>query len=156
MSDIYDLDYADDDYYGCPDENEPWEDEDDGDPCSECGPHCQYWGGDGLCMLEINYLAACHQFYEEHYQLELQRCPICGQYLTLYKIPIDQLWQWPGDWLTPMIALNIYAVYDAPKGVVHSAGDLHHIWVGEGEFRRECLIALNCVRQDPDPDWLYA
>lgn len=27
--------------------------EEDDDPCSayNCGPQCQYWGGDGICLL---------------------------------------------------------------------------------------------------------
>jgi len=31
---------------------DPW-DEDD---CARCGPWCQYWAGDGLCLVEIHAL----------------------------------------------------------------------------------------------------
>jgi hypothetical protein len=146
-----------DDYYDLEAEayapyDDEWDDEDDwGDPCSRCGPWCDSWLGDGLCELEIDYQARCQEFYDKHYVFKDQKCPICGKALTLYKVPGD-LWTWPGDWLTPMIALDIYAVYDCPKGVVHSFGkDFHHVWIGSAK-PRECLIATNCVRLEMELD----
>lgn len=41
-------------YYGCPHDDQ----EDYGiDPCLQCGPHCEAWGGDGLCRYEIEQMA---------------------------------------------------------------------------------------------------
>ncbi len=31
-------------------------------------------------------------------------------------------------------------MYGAPKGIVHQKGNIYHIWIGEGEVRREELI----------------
>jgi hypothetical protein len=147
------VEWDDDDYYWDDPEDEDEEEDYDDAPCSHCGPSCPEWAGDGLCMDEIRYQGICQEFYDMHCKLDLQTCPVCGKVLTLYEVPCD-LWQWPGDWLPPIVALDIYAVYDCPKGVTHSFGkDLHHIWIGSANGR-EHLVATNCVRQDPDPGWV--
>lgn len=120
--------------------------------CTRCGPWCDAWMGDGLCEHAIDYQVKCQEFYDKYYTIKDYACPICGERMTLYKVP-SKLWQWPGDWLSPMVALTIYAVYDCPKGVIHSFGkDLHHVWIGSTK-ERQCLIATNCVRLDPDENW---
>ena len=128
------------------------------DPCDRCGPWCECWGGDGLCMLAIEQQAQeAEQFYKK-YVSDNQPCPHCGKELTRYHIPVDRLWFWPGEWpdgehYNPMIALDIFAVIDAPKGEVHKPVQgrfyrFHHIWVGQGQYRSEKLIMLN--KEMPD------
>jgi hypothetical protein len=127
-------------------EDFPWDDFDDEVDefsCDNCGPWCEHWGGDGLCMLAIAQSGAENEHYEANFVTPNVTCPECGKILTMYEIPVDELWLWPGDFYNPMIALDIFAVYDAPKGEIHRHGDLCHIWVGTGEHRRECLILLS-------------
>lgn len=127
-----------------------WDDDDWDEWSSACSPsRCgECWGGDGICMLEIEQLAAEQEEFERHYVQPAVPCPHCGAVLTQYRISTTRLWTWPGDFYSPMIALNIFAVYDAPKGEVHEPSEshyhrFHHIWVGTGEMRRECLIMLD-------------
>jgi hypothetical protein len=126
------------------DEGEDYDEYDpsENDLCAHCGPSCEHWGGDGLCMLQIEQQANEAQEYEEEFVHQNVHCPECGVKLTMYDIPVNELWLWPGDFYNPMIALNIYAVYDAPKGELHRKLDICHIWVGEGEGREEKLIRL--------------
>lgn len=114
--------------------------------CGEC------WGGDGICMREIEEQARQDEEYARLYVSENVACPVCGAVLIEYKIPTDALWCWPGDFYNPMIPLGIFAVYDAPKGVVCRKDNVHHIWVGDGKFRTEKLINIlgngNYIRDD--------
>lgn len=117
--------------------------------CGDC------WGGDGICMLEIEQLANEQSDFEQSYVQKAVACPHCGSVLTQYQIPTTRLWVWPGGFYHPMIALQIFAVYDAPKGEVHEPTEshyhrFHHIWVGEGKNRRECLIMLD-RGEEPQP-----
>lgn len=141
--------YPGDDFFWLDDniDDDSWD-----DPCDRCGPWCEYWGGDGLCMVIIEQQAKETERFEQKY-VSTQSCPHCNIKLTLYQIPTDQLWTWPGEWpgdeyYSPMIALDIFSVLGAPKGEVHHPIDsrfcrFHHIWVGEGEYRRESLIMLD-------------
>ncbi len=115
---------------------------DSGDPCDHCGPHCGHWGGDGLCMLEIEELARQHEEYEKRYYRQAAICPVCRHRLPRYDIETDELWVWPGGWYSPIIGLEIYAAYGMPKGEIHRAGNVCHIWIGEGEARHEKLVRL--------------
>ena len=134
------------------DDDEDW-DAWDIDPCDQCGPWCEHWGGDGLCMLVIEQMAEEEKFFEKKY-MSTNKCPVCDVELTQYQIPTDQLWTWPGVWLedgeyyNPMIALGIFGAYGGAKGEVHPAFEskgfmYHHIWVGIGEGRTEKMIMLN-------------
>jgi len=67
--------------------------------CGDC------WGGDGICMLEIEQLAAEQEDFERHYVQKGVPCPHCGAALTQYQIPTTRLWVWPGGFYNPMIAL---------------------------------------------------
>lgn len=144
--------FDDDDY----DPNELYEsimpsDEDDynDDPCFHgCHYTCEHWGGDGICMLEVEELARQDQEYQEKYVTQTS-CPVCQQALTQYAIPTDEIWHWPGNFYSPIIAVSIFCVLDVPKGVLHSQDNIHHIWIGEGEFRTEKLIHL---MGKPQPD----
>lgn len=146
----YDEDY-DDDY-------DDWDDDEEesgGWDSMICTPqNCgECWGGDGLCMREIEAMATEHEEFHKKYVSENIECPHCKARLTRYQIPTTELWTWPGVWpggvyYSPMIALGIFAVMDAPKGEVHPPADgrfytYHHIWVGEGEYRDEKLIMLD-------------
>lgn len=127
-------------------DDEFWEDDDFEYElsCDNCGPWCEHWGGDGLCMLAIVAQAAESDHYHDNFVTEDAVCPGCNKKLTMYEIPTDKLWVWPGDFYNPMIALEIFAVYDASKGEVHPReGKTHHIWVGQGPGARECLIKLS-------------
>lgn len=129
----YDHDYTDWD-------EDDWDEDDWDDPCDRCGPWCEHWGGDGLCVLALEQFAAEREEFEK-YVFERRTCPVCGVELIEYQITVDKLWQWPGD-INPIIGLEIYAALGTPKGELHRAGPLCHIWVGEGEYRQEKLIRL--------------
>lgn len=99
-----------------------------------------------------------HESFERRYVSRNAYCPHCGQKLIQYHIPTEWLWVWPGEWpdgeyYPPDIALNIFTVYDAPKGEVHEPVTgrfyrFHHIWVGTGEHREEKLIMLDLSRDE--------
>ncbi len=56
-------DYPEDDWIGIDEEYESWDD----DPCDRCGPWCEHWGGDGLCMLAIEQQAKETKEFEMKY-----------------------------------------------------------------------------------------
>jgi len=124
-----------------------WEDDYDEDPCSKCGPWCEQWGGDNLCMLEIEEQARQGEEFEKRH-VSISKCPVCGKVLKQFSIPADELWIWPGEWpndpnryYTPMIALfEVYGAIYTPKGVFHSDGNIHHIWTGDKDNQK--LIRL--------------
>ena len=122
-------------------ETEDW-DAYESDSCYRCGPHCEHWGGDGLCMLEIERQAQESEEYQREFVTENVHCPVCGEQLTEFKIPATELWLWPGDFYNPMIALDIYGILGAPKGVLHHHENVYHIWVGLGQYGKEKLIRL--------------
>jgi len=122
-----------------PDEFEDYEDAEDYYSCDNCGPWCPHWGGDGLCELEIEAFAKEHEDFEKKYKSQ-RLCPVCNESLECWQIPdVDTLWQWSAQH-HPLIGLEIYRAYGVPKGVVHSKGNIYHVWIGEGEYREEKLI----------------
>jgi hypothetical protein len=132
-------------YYPDYDDEDDEEERDDELACEHCGMWCEHWMGDNLCELEIEQQAKEDEEYNSKY-VNQRLCPICNQSLTCYQIPVDTLWTWPGDFYNPLIALNIYAACGVSKGECHHKGNVYHIWIGEGENRREELIQLrNCV-----------
>lgn len=133
-------DELEDDFY--PDEYDEWDDDDD-DELMGCGPWCgSCWGGDGICMQELEAMAEEGADYETNHVQHDVPCPVCGKQLTQYDVETDKLWVWPGGWYSTYIALNVYAVYDCPKGEIHQQEGVYHIWIGEGDYRREQLIRL--------------
>jgi hypothetical protein len=90
----------------------------------------------------IEQQAAEYEDYYAEYVTENVPCPVCGAKLTIYTIPAQKLWTWPGHFYNPMIALGIFCAYDAPKGEIHSLDRIHHIWTGTGKYRKEKLIHL--------------
>ena len=146
-----------------------WEEEDDYeedqeeyareiDPCSRCGPSCPDWGGDGLCMLQIRQIGGEQEDYSQRYTVANAPCPVCGTKLTLFKVP-GELWTWPGDFYSPMVALSVYGPIDVPKAVLHGADtralpgithDIYHVWIGDST--RQQLIAVNCDAEGIDPN----
>lgn len=139
-------------------DSEDWDDDgwpDDkwfSDPCSSCGPECQYWGGDGLCELALERLASETEDYQQNFVVPGVACPVCGVELTQYEIPTDELWIWPGDFYSPTIALNIYAVLDAPKGLLHSSGKFHHIYTGSYDKNKEEKLIFLSGKEGPVDD----
>lgn len=129
------------DYYDDEDFDEGYDDYAD-DPCRHCGPSCDEWGGDGICMVEIREQARQDEEYTKYYVHESVHCPNCGKELTMFDIPMDELWLWPGDFYNFFIPLSIYAVYDVPKGELHRFENTVHVWIGVGENRHEKLIRL--------------
>jgi hypothetical protein len=97
--------------------------------------------GDGLCELVIEEQARETKEYEEKHHRK-SRCPICGKELDEYDVKADKLWVWDSDWYNPLIALSIYGPIGVPKGVIHSKGNVYHIYVGDGENRNEKLVRL--------------
>lgn len=111
----------------------------DDDPCVRCGPWCEYWMGDNLCKLAIEELANEQGEFESKYKSQ-RLCPVCNQSLECWQIPdVDELWLWSAQH-HPIIGLEIYRAYGVPKGVVHSKGNIYHVWIGEGEYREGKLI----------------
>lgn len=139
-------DYDLDGYYN------DWEDEEEasGDPCSHCGPWCDEWVGDGLCMIAISEQARQDEEYHAIFVTENVPCPICGKLLTVYRIPVDKLWTWPGDFYNPLIALRIYSAYDALKGEFHRKDNLCHIWTGD--MGNDRLVKLDGKADLPSGD----
>lgn len=134
--------YYEDEFYPENFDDYDLDDDFDDDP-GFCGPWCgDCWGGDGICMAEIAAMVEEGEAYEAAHTAHDVPCPVCGKRLTQYDVMANELWIWPGDWYSPMIALNVYAVYDCPKGEIHRLGDTCHIWIGEGDYRREQLIRL--------------
>jgi len=119
------------------------EDEEDEEDCSHCGPWCPDWGGDGICMVDCeNMQHECEDYLAKH-KLSGVMCPVCQKNLDCFSVRTDQIWVWPGDWYDPRVGLfEVYAAYDCSKGVIHSKGNIHHIWIGEGEYQEEKLINL--------------
>jgi len=109
-----------------------------GDPCDPCDMSCEHWGGDGICLLEIDIQEQEEEAYLSKYSRKNTRCPICGNYMTQYHIPTDRLWVWPGGkWEfagSAMLGVMVYGAYDCPKGILckWSRGEYiyYHIWVG--------------------------
>jgi hypothetical protein len=138
-------------------EDAEWDDDeedysrDDEVSCLNCGPECPAWVGDGLCEIALAWEQTMHDQYMDLHSGQ-QPCPVCGAMLISYEIATDQLWIWPGgDWpYSPMVGLEIYAILAAPKGEIHRQADVVHIFVGDGELRRECLIILDpdCIEKD--------
>jgi len=104
-----------------------------------CGSWCEHWGGDNLCELEIEALAKETEDYEAKYK-STRLCPVCSQSLDCWQIPdVDELWHWSAQH-HPLIGLEIYRAYGVPKGVIHSKGNVYHVWIGKGKYREEKLI----------------
>ena len=137
-----DYDDLEDDRYGWDDELYDDYNPCDDDPCSHCGIWCDHWGGDGLCLLQIEQQAMEDEEYHKNYLTENVPCPVCGKYLNQYEIPTDKLWTWPGGFYNPMIALEIYSAYGVAKGEVHHKNNVYHVWIGDGKYREEKLIKL--------------
>ena len=110
-------------------------------PCEYgyCGPECPHWLGDHLCELVIERQTEQFLDYRKRH-VRKAKCPVCGAELTMYDVQADELWIWNPAWYDPMIALEVYGPYGIPKGVIHSKGDVYHIWVGEEKNQK--LIKL--------------
>jgi hypothetical protein len=124
-------------------EGEDWDSEEESDCPYEtgfnCDPDCPYWGGDGICEIAIQEQVENGKEYREKHVYQT-KCPVCGRELTCYEVLADELWTWNPGWHDPLIALEIYGPADMAKGVVHSSGNIYHIWVGEP--RNEKLVKL--------------
>jgi len=137
-----------DDYYEDYDEDAEWEEELEAEIEGDCplgiegfycDPTCPFWMGDGLCEILIEEQAQDEKDYDsKHVHGEV--CPVCGKALWCYEVKASELWTWDPSWHDPLIALKIFGPYDAPRGVIHSSGDVYHIWVGDE--REEKLIKL--------------
>ncbi len=143
------LDWPDEDMY------DPFEDvEADEFSCDNCGPWCPHWCGDNLCELAIEEHGRIYDDYYENYVTPDVACPVCGKVLTQYDIPIDELWTWPGDFADTIVALDVYAVYSAPKGEYHRSDGVCHVWIGwhdSDKAPNEKLIRL-LGKQEVDHD----
>jgi len=130
----YEPGWEDEDEYWDIDEGSSWYDEEDEylesqDPCDNCGPWCEHWGGDGLCLLAIEQQQKEWEKFEREFY-SIQRCPVCGKTLEQWEIPVNKLWVFPGEF-NPMIGLSIYGAYDIPKSIIHIDRNVYHIWVGQ-------------------------
>lgn len=118
--------------------------------CGRCGPWCDEWGGDGLCMLQIRAQGNEGADYDRQCVQENILCPVCGKTLTQYAIPTDTLWVWPGNFYGPMIGLGVYGPLDVPKSEMHrwqmGNGTLCHIWTGDPETGQQLILLTLGVR----------
>ncbi len=134
------FDDDDDEEFGYRDDFEDDDYEQEG--CRHCGPWCDDWVGDNLCQMELDLQRENDKAYHKDFYRETS-CLICKKPLPEYDIKADELWMWPGDWFDPFIPLfEIYHAYGIKKGVLHSEGNRHHIFVGEGDLMEEKLIRL--------------
>jgi len=109
----------------------------DDDPCLHCGPHCQHWGGDNLCMLEIERQVQVQIEFEERYVSDIT-CPVCSVETKQVALPTAGLWVWPGDWDfggEVMIALRLFGTIWSDKYIKHIWEDesyrYYHVWTME-------------------------
>ena len=120
-----------------------WDEEedfyDDEYPCHNCGPWCPHWLGDGICELVVEEQARQWEEYMKKHKRKA-KCPVCGKELEEYDVKAQKLWTWDIGWYDPLIALHIYGPYDIEKGVIHSKGNVYHIWVGDKKNQK--LIRL--------------
>lgn len=131
-----DLEFPDE--YG-EDCEEDWESD---DPCDNCGPWCNEWGGDGLCMLVINEQARQRREYDRKHT-GTRKCPICKKKLKRYDcLNVDSLWSWSLDPYDPMIAIDVLGPLWLNKGEIHHKGNLYHVWIEWGSGKEERLIRL--------------
>ncbi len=134
------------DFYG---REEEYEDDELG--CDKCGPWCPDWMGDNLCRIDIDNFAMETEEYLAKHKLPGVMCPVCQKDLDCFSVAADELWVWPGGWYDPRVGLfEVYSLYGCPKGEIHSKGKVHHIWIGEGEYRQEKLILLMGKQGRPD------
>lgn len=134
-----------DDYYDDPDYDD-FEDPDDwdiDDMCDHCGPWCEHWGGDGLCMLVLQEQGRQRKHYHENHVRD-STCPVCGAELEEYDVYSrdGELWSWNPEFYDVMIGLEVYTPYFVPKGELHHEGDVYHVWMGTDENRTEKLIKV--------------
>ena len=133
MSEEWDEEYWEEEGYY--DDEGGWDDVEGCDGI--CMPECPYWGGDGICMLAVEEYAGHEEEYEREHVYDAE-CPVCHKELKCYEV-FDDLWEWSGH---PLLAVEVYGFYSTPKGVLHSRGNVFHIWIGEGENREERLIKV--------------
>lgn len=130
-----------DEFYGGYDE-EYAEDIESDDGCDHCGPWCGEWGGDGLCMLVIKEQARQRAEYDRKHTGE-RNCPICKKRMPRFDcLNVDKLWEWSLEPYDPMIGLEVLGPQWLDKGELHHKGNLYHVWIGEGEHRKEILLKL--------------
>lgn len=121
-------------------DDEPWMD--DYEDCGNCSPWCPHWGGDGLCMIAIEEQTRQR---EEYLKLHTRtsRCPVCGTELTEYDVYAGEgePWTWSAGFYDPMIAvMDVMGPLWLNKGVLHSQGKVHHVWIEWGSCRDERLL----------------
>jgi hypothetical protein len=130
-----------DEFYSGYDE-EYAEDIESGDGCDHCGPWCDDWGGDGLCMLVIKEQARQRAEYDRKHTGE-RNCPICKKRMPRFDcLNVDKLWEWSLEPYDPMIGLEVLGPQWLDKGELHHKDNLYHVWIGEGEHRKEILLRL--------------
>jgi len=133
---------SDIDDYATPDEymdelEEEWE-----DPCSNCGPHCPDWGGDGICMLEIEAQTKMRKEYEEKH-IRKSKCPVCGKELTEYDVFASgeaEPWVWNAGWYYPILGIEVLGALWLNKGIIHSKERVFHVWIEWGTGKEERLL----------------
>ena len=82
-----DYDDLEDDRYGWDDELYDDYNPCDDDPCSHCGIWCDHWGGDGLCLLQIEQQAMEDEEYHKNYLTEMYHA------LSVVNISINMKYQ---------------------------------------------------------------
>ena len=130
------------------DEDEPWMDIDDyedieeDEDCDTCGPWCPEWGGDELCMIAIEEQTRQREEYLKRHT-RAATCPVCGAELTEYDVYAgdNEPWTWSAGFYDPMIAvMDVMGPLWLNKGILHSQGRVHHVWIEWGTGRDERLL----------------
>lgn len=137
-----------------------WEDYDDweeyeddwDDPCSNCGPWCPHWGGDGLCMVEIEAQAEMRKEYEVQHVRD-SKCPVCGKKMKEYDIYAGteaKPWLWSAGWYYPILGIEVLGPLWLNKDVIHGEGRVFHVWIEWGSGREERLLRY-LTKEEAEP-----
>ena len=133
MNEFDDISYSNEDY-----EQEEWEEE---YSCDNCGSWCPEWGGDGLCMLEIEEQSKMRKEYEENHTRK-GKCPICGKELDEYDIYAGEAepFTWSAGWYYPILGIEVLGPLWLNKGVIHGKDGIFHVWIEWGTGKQERLL----------------
>jgi len=117
-------------------------DDEDELSCDNCGPWCDSWGGDGLCMREIEAQTKMRKEYEKNH-IRKAKCPICGKELTEYDVYAGskpEPWTWNAGWYYPILAIEVMGALWLKKDVIHGKDQVFHVWIEWGTGKEERLL----------------
>lgn len=117
---------------------------DSDDSCDNCGPWCDDWGGDNLCMAVIREQTKQRSEYERKHTGE-RNCPVCKKRLKRYDcLNVNELWNWSMEPYDPIFGLEVLGPLWLNKAEIHHKGNLYHVWIewGPPTGKEERLLRL--------------